>query len=189
MSELVITAVGPDRPGLVAELTGYLLKAGANVADSRMINLRGHFAMIMLVQGADAVIATVLRDGQAVAQKIGLAVTLTPHESGAATVRVRELPGAVPSLGPLAGGVPYRLRSYSIDQPGIVHRITHLLSQHGVNIEELQTRLEEGSYTGTPLFNLDLRVTVPQGVPIHDLRRELQELCDSLNCDVELQPA
>ena len=48
MSAWVITAVGPDRPGLVQTLTSALLEASGNVADSRMINLRGQFALILL---------------------------------------------------------------------------------------------------------------------------------------------
>jgi glycine cleavage system transcriptional repressor len=40
MPQMIITAVGPDRPGIVGELTGELHSAGANILDSRMVNLR-----------------------------------------------------------------------------------------------------------------------------------------------------
>ena len=49
MRELVITAVGSDRPGLVGRLTAPLYEVSANVADSRMVNLRGQFALLLLV--------------------------------------------------------------------------------------------------------------------------------------------
>lgn len=75
-----------------------------------------------------------------------------------------------------------------MDQPGIVHRITHLLHEKGANIEDLQTRLEPGSYTGTPLFTMDLRMTVPPKVAVKDLRIRLEALCESLNCDFEMLP-
>ena len=35
---------------------------------------------------------------------------------------------------------------------------------------------------------LEMEVTVPPTVPIHDLRGELQSLCDSLNCDLDFEP-
>ena len=41
MARVILTAVGADRPGLVGELTGYLHGAGANILDTRMVNLRG----------------------------------------------------------------------------------------------------------------------------------------------------
>ena len=37
-TQWIITAVGPDRPGLVGELTGLLHAGGANLLDSRMVN-------------------------------------------------------------------------------------------------------------------------------------------------------
>jgi glycine cleavage system transcriptional repressor len=86
-------------------------------------------------------------------------------------------------------GVPFKLKTYSMDQPGIVHRVTHVLQQHGVNIEELQTRLESAPMAGMPLFTMEMRLTVPAKLPVRQLRAELQTLCDSLNCDVDLEPA
>lgn len=174
MAELVITAVGPDRPGLVNELSGFLLDAGANIADSRMVNLRGRFAVLLLVEAGDDAARIVRERASAAGARMGLQITLGP-----------EAPPAAPA-GP---GVPYRLRTYAMDQPGIVHRITRLLHTHGVNIEELQTRLQPGSYTGTPLFSMEMRLTVPARVAVKQLRAELDELCGSLNCDVDLDPA
>lgn len=172
MQQVVITAVGPDRPGLVKALTGKLAEAGGNVADSRMVNLRGQFAVILLAQAPDAAVDRVCQAVQDAGREVGLAVSIA-----------RGTPAA-----PVRAGVPFHLRAYAMDQPGIVHRITHLLDQHGVNIEELATRLEAGSYTGTPLFTMDLTVTVPTDVKVNRLRRELETLCDALNCDVEMEP-
>ncbi|MCC7205357.1 MAG: hypothetical protein IT441_09780 [Phycisphaeraceae bacterium] len=172
---LVLTAVGPDRPGLVDELTGFLLRRGANLADSRMVNLRGQFAVIMLVElsGESGIIESLQTDLPGVSQKIGLTVTLVPQEGSRG--------------GPLPG-VPFSLKVTAMDQPGIVHRVTHLLHQHGANVEDLTTELEEGAYTGTPLFTMHLRMTVPSKLPVRQLRQDLTTLCDELNCDFDLQP-
>lgn len=75
-----------------------------------------------------------------------------------------------------------------MDQPGIVHRITHLLHEREINIEELQTNLQPGSVPGTPLFTMHLRMTVPTTLPLPILRRDLELLCDALNCEIELDP-
>ena len=174
MPQLVLTAVGPDRPGLVDEFTGCLLEAGANLADSRMINLRGQFALIVLVEASADAMGLIRTRVVEVGKRIGLAVTIGTET----TSQAQSQPG-----------LPLRLRAQAMDQPGIVHQITHLLYSHGINIEELDTRLQPGSYTGTPLFSVDLRMSVPPDVQVKALRGELERLCDSLNCDVDIEPA
>ncbi|MCC7193469.1 MAG: hypothetical protein IT444_11870 [Phycisphaeraceae bacterium] len=172
MPQLVITAVGPDRPGLVEDLSGFLTELGVNIADARMINLRGRFAVILSAEADEAALKRI-REGMAgLTQQTNLEINVTAEGPAGKTFT----------------GVPFRLKTYSMDQPGIVHRITHVLHRHGVNIEELQTRLEAGPHTGTPLFTMDIRLTVPRGVSVKALRSELETLCDSLNCDVDLEP-
>ena len=48
---LVITALGEDRPGLIAQLSHAINEAGCNIQDSRMSVLGGEFAILMQVSG------------------------------------------------------------------------------------------------------------------------------------------
>ena len=172
MSSWVITAVGPDRPGLVGRLTAPLLDSSSNVADSRMINLRGQFALLLLAEIPDGREGTVREALLAVARELQLDLEFHGSSvSGEAGASV---------------GIPYRLRIFAMDQPGIVHRITDLLHRHGVNVEELETRSQPRPQSGAPLFSLDARMTVPVERAIRALREELSQVCDDLNCDVEL---
>ena len=125
MQQLVITAVGPDRPGLLDELTGWLLDAGANVADSRMVNLGGQFALILLAEAPAETDDSFCDRLSFAGQELGLTVQVCPQSTDPSTRRV---------------GVPFQLRVYAMDQPGIIHRITHVLHEHGVNVEELCRR-------------------------------------------------
>jgi glycine cleavage system transcriptional repressor len=174
-TQYVISAVGPDRPGLVGELTGHLHSAGANLLDSRMVNLRGQFALVLLMECPESVAAALSRSLPAAAEQMGLRLNVSPHalSKGAEAIQ----------------GIPMRLKTYSLDQPGIVHRVTHLLQSHGVNIEDLTTRQESAAFAGTPLFLMEIRMTVPPAVPVRKLRAALESLCDELNCDVDLEPA
>jgi glycine cleavage system transcriptional repressor len=174
--ELVITAVGPDRPGIASEFTGQVHAAGANLADTRMVNLRGQFALIALVEGSTSVLEDVKKRLAEAGPRIGLALEFsmpTPKESAMAQ---RE-------------GVPFRLKTYSMDQPGIVHRITSYLREHGVNVEELVTRLESAPFMGTPVFTMEILMLVPKKLSVKQLRHALEELGDQLNCDVDIDPA
>src|SRR5262245_59126015 len=56
--ELVVTAVGPDRPGVASDFSGHVHASGANLADSRMVNMRGQFALLALVEGNADVLTT-----------------------------------------------------------------------------------------------------------------------------------
>ena len=173
MEQVIIMAVGVDRPGLVGELTGHLHAAGANILDSRMVNLRGQFVLTMLFEGDAAAVASLRQSLPGVGEKLGLSVNVAESRKQAARVT----------------GLPFKLKTYSMDQPGIVARVTRVLQQHGVNIEELSTRQESAPFMGDPLFTMEMRLTVPPTVTVRKLRGELETLCDSLNCDMDLEPA
>jgi glycine cleavage system transcriptional repressor len=170
--ELVVTAVGPDRPGIASDFTGQVHAAGANLADSRMMNLRGHFALIALVEGAPGVLETLKKRLRETQSSLGL----TFEFSAAPKAESRK-------------GVPFRLKTYSMDQPGIVHKITTFLREQGINVEELETNLESAPFMGTPVFTMEIVMLVPTAANVKALRRSLEELGDTINCDVDLDPA
>lgn len=170
--ELVVTAVGPDRPGIASDFAGHVHAAGANLADSRMMNLRGQFALIALVEGSAPVLDTLkkrLREAAA-------SLALTFEFSATPKAEARK-------------GVPFRLKTYSMDQPGIVHKVTTFLREQSINIEELETNLESAPFMGTPVFTMELLMLVPSAANVKALRRSLEELGDTLNCDIDLDPA
>ncbi len=173
MQQLVLTAVGPDGPGIVDRLTEALAGFDVNIADSRMANLAGQFAIVLLLEVPDPQADALNGQLPERAQAIGLTATMAP-----APDRCNRKPG-----------VPYRIRTYAMDQAGLVHRFTHLLHNHEVNIEQLDTRLEHGPHTGTPLFSMDMVVTVPPDVPLKALRDQLEQLSAELNCDLDIDPA
>ena len=67
---IAVTVLGDDRPGIVSEVTSALASLGANLEDSTMTLLRGHFAMVVLVRtrastaDVEAALATVSASGR-----------------------------------------------------------------------------------------------------------------------------
>ena len=51
VTELAITVVGRDRPGIIADVSAILAGIGFNLTDSTMTLLRGHFAMTLICVG------------------------------------------------------------------------------------------------------------------------------------------
>lgn len=172
MAQLVISAVGPDRPGIVGEITAHLHAAGGNILDSRMVNLRGEFALMILLDVIDSAAGSLSDSLPATGKGMGLNLFVTPQV--ATPTRV--------------DGLKYRLKTYSLDQPGIVARLTNLLRQHAINIEDLVAHQESAAFAGSPLFVTQMRVTIPKSVPVRKLRSDLETLCGELNCDVDLEP-
>ncbi|HUO08093.1 MAG TPA: ACT domain-containing protein [Phycisphaerae bacterium] len=171
MAHVIVTAVGQDRPGLVDELTGHLHTGGANIIESRMVNLRGQFAVIMLLELSDA---KRLRSSlPEVGAKMGLAISVVEQSAPATPAK----------------GIPYKLKTYSLDQPGLVHRISAVLRTHGVNIEDLTARQESAPFAGDPLFTMEMRLTVPASVQVRQLRNDLESACEKVNADLDLEPA
>jgi glycine cleavage system transcriptional repressor len=173
MAHAILTALGTDRPGLVDEASHFIFEQGGNIEDSRMVNLRGQFAIMLLVAGSEQTLAK-LRDGLTrFAQSSGLHAEL--H--------------ALPETARASGqGLIYRLVATSVDQPGIVHRVSHTLRQSQINIESLQTRLTPAPYTGAPLFEMELTLSVPKSVSFAQLRQSLAITCDAMNIDWDLRP-
>lgn len=174
MSDLaVLTAVGPDRAGLVHDLSQLILERGCNIEDSRMALLGGEFAMILLVAGEAGCISQLLAEAPGAGDALGLTLTGRPTEAPAAGT----------------GLVPYDLRAYSMDHPGIVERLTRILADRDVNIRALDTHVTHAPHSGQPLFSMRATVELPGDRHIRELRKALEVVGDEENIDVEITPA
>jgi glycine cleavage system transcriptional repressor len=174
-SYLVLTAVGPDRSGIVNEVSKFLFDRGCNLEDSRMSILGGEFALIVLVSGASDPIAKVRSEFAPFVSKIGL------------VGNAKDTPG--PQVRQDKGFVPFQIRAVGLDHEGIVHQIAHALHQLGANIESLETQATSAPFTGAAMFALNMRVGVPPQLSLAELRTKLQAVCDEVNVDVTIQPA
>jgi glycine cleavage system transcriptional repressor len=165
MSELAITVIGHDRTGIVADVSEVLAGLGANLTDSTMTRLRGHFAMTLVCTGpagpeVEAALQPLCADGKLLA-----------------TVR-EVLPDAEASI----GGEPYVMSVHGADRLGIVAAVTRALAAAGGNVTDLTTRLS-GS-----LYLLVAEVELPSGTA-DAVAARLAEVADDLGVDVTLRPA
>ncbi len=167
----VLTAIGADRPGLVDEVSQFVFQHGGNIEGSRMANLHGQFAMMLLVKASRDSLRKMQAALPALIRHSGLHMEIRPAHQPQAPARP---------------AVPYRLTASSLDQAGLVHRIAHLLHSMDVNIESMQTNLVAAPYTGAPIFEIEMAISVPSDIPLSRLRQELTELCDQLNIDWQL---
>ncbi len=167
MTRAVISAIGKDRPGIVNAVAELVRKQELNIDDSRMTVLGGEFAILMSVTGSDAAIARLETELPQVCERLELA-----HLFRRTTERNRSRPT-----------LPYRVRVRSMDHPGIVHEIAGFFSAREINIEDLTTDTQPAAHTGTPIFNLSMRVEIPAGSQPRALRAAFDDFCAERDLD------
>jgi len=168
-TSLIVTVIGDDRPGLVEQVSEFVLACGGNWEESRMAHLAGKFAGILRVsvdqERADELVANLAR-----LESRGLRVMAEGSTAAAGSI---ELVGF-----DLVGD----------DRPGIVRDIARVLARHGVNIEELETEVTSAAESGEPLFRARARLGVPSTLDTATLRAALESLADDLMVDINFDP-
>ncbi|WP_229067794.1 glycine cleavage system protein R [Actinoplanes sp. DH11] len=164
MHELAITVIGPDRTGIVADVAEALAGVGANLTDSTMTRLRGHFAMTLICNGPTA-------------EQVEAA--LGPVATGGLLATVRRVE---PEAANGASGEPYLVSVHGADRLGIVAAVTRVVAGAGGNITDLTTRL-----TG-PLYLLVAEVDLPCDAA-DELAQRLAVAAAELGVDVTLRRA
>ncbi len=171
MEYAVITAVGPDRRGIMDDLAESVTSCGANIEETKASILGGEFAVIMLVSGpAEAV------------EKLR-ATMPAEFADKALAVSVRLTDGPVRPR-----GLPYMIESVSLDTPGIVRAVTGVLRVHGINIEELESVAEAAPLSGTPLFRMRIRINITPGARLTALREDLAKKAEEHDLDISVKP-
>ncbi|HSK23239.1 MAG TPA: ACT domain-containing protein [Egicoccus sp.] len=163
MAELAVTAVGADRPGIVAAVAKVLHERGGNVEDSAMTILGGHFAIVLIVATDDEPDA--LRGAlEEATGPLGLAISVSraegerrPHEP------------------------THLLSVYGADRPGIVAGVTAALADLGANITDLETQVIGSD---EPVYAMVIEV-VADDEPALDAR--LTAVCEELGVDHTLR--
>ena len=166
---LVMTVIGPDRPGLVESVAELVAAHGGNWLESRMSRLGGQFAGILRVELPEAKkgdLTTALKRLEA----RGLAIVIQPD--------VTEPPATGERLS--------ILEIVGQDRPGIVRQISGVLAKQGVNVEELETECASAAMSGETLFKARAKLSLPKSCDTASLRCELERIASDLIVEFSL---
>ncbi len=172
----ILSAIGRDRPGLVAELAQLVLDCDANLEDSRMTILGSDFAVILLCSSRDA----------DASDRLNLGAKRLERDHGL-TILIRTLDDGPRPAVPAPGTRLYRVEAAGEDRAGIVASICGVLAEHGVNITELTSASQPGP-GGSPHYQLKIAAEVPDALDPKTLREALEAVADQLVLDVALMP-
>ena len=169
-TSLVVTLVGPDRPGLVSAISDKAVEFDANWADSVMSNFAGQFAGIVQLQvrpeKCDALIAAL----QSLESLESPQMRISVAKSAAATshIKTRRL----------------KLDLVGHDRPGIIHSISSQLAKRQISIEKLETHIVSGAMSGEQMFQMKALLLVPVTLDENELRDGLEGLANELMVDI-----
>ena len=161
MHQIWLTAIGRDRPGIVARIAKVLLDHELNIEDSQMRILGGRFSMMLLLRGTASEEA-LYRDLLAAGRDLGLDYIYV-HPVSETDV---ERPKAT-----------HIATLFGIDKPGQVAAVAEVLADLEVNIVGLETRLE-----GSASIQ-EVELVVPPSVDIH---AELERVAHQREIRVEV---
>jgi glycine cleavage system transcriptional repressor len=172
---VALSAIGKDRPGIVAALSRVFFETGCNLEDSSMTQLKGDFAVLLLVSAPQSLdLVELQRLIKTVMDRLNLAFTF------------RELSAEELQAAPNQGTLPYTLVIYGVDHPGIVYRVAQCAADLKINITDLRTHVTQNK--GVDLYSLILEVEVPGENVLGFFKAALEKLKVELKVEVTLNP-
>ena len=170
--QLVLTASGHDRVGIVEKMAEIIVRYDGNVESSRMVRLGGDFALLMFVTAPEDKIAA-------------LRATLEEVHYAAYDIQTRlsEVTETEET-----SAVPCAITVLGADHMGIIHQVARYLSEQGINLETMTTEVVAAPMSGSPLFTMSAVVRVPPQLEVDDLREALEYIGDEMGVDTKVFP-
>jgi len=172
----MLSAMGKDRPGIVADVSEVIYECGGNIEDSSMNLLRNHFALLLLFS----------TEREEVNQKLSAALKRLEWEKNLVVfyspVTLEE---AYPKVKEQTER--FKVTTSGVDHAGIVFRVCRLLADCGINIIDMETHRVLSAESGTPLFEMDMDIEIPRSVSEQGLREDLHRLANGLMIDLVLR--
>jgi len=170
-----LSAIGKDRPGIVADVAGLIYECGGNLEDSSMTRLGTQFALLILLSGSGEEFLYRLSTGcKKLEWEKRLTIFLTPVEDS------ESLPSSEVSE-------TYEVSTAGFDRMGIVFHVSRLLADYGVNIVDMHTKAAPSPESGTPIFTMKILLHVPGRVSPSALLEKLNRLGENLAIDITLK--
>jgi len=172
----ILSAIGRDRPGIVADVAEVIYECGGNVEDSSMSLLRNHFALLLLFSTEREEVNQKLSSGlKRLEWEKNLTVFYSPISLEEAHPKAKEQTDR------------FKITTSGVDHAGIVSKVCRLLANGGINIVDMETRRVLSAESGTPLFEMAMDIEVPRSMSEQRLREDLHRLANELMIDLVLR--
>jgi glycine cleavage system regulatory protein len=166
----IVTFIGDDRPGLVESLSRVIESNRGNWLESRLSQLGGKFAGLVLVTLPGENGPALEADLKGLSAS-GLSVRVTPAEALVSGKSARSITLTV--IGP--------------DRLGIVREISRALAQREVNVVEMDSEVSSAPMSAELLFSARIDAEIPEQLDLDDLEDSLEEIANHMTLEIELE--
>lgn len=175
----IVTFIGNDRPGLVEQLSLVIERNGGSWQQSRLAQLGGKFAGLILVSLPAAGGPSLEAELSALAAS-GISVRVTPMEDSLTALARAAKGSAVPP------GRTITLTVIGPDRHGIVREVSHALAQRRINVVEMDSGVRSAPMSAEMIFSARIEAWIPEDTNIDDLRDTLDEIANAMTLEIDL---
>lgn len=163
--QVVLVATGRDHPGILDEMSHYVVDRGGRMEATRVSNLGGRVAILMLVAAQTGQVEAMARDLATLGERSGVRVTIeaaeeSPEERAACSFALH-------------------VSAATSEASEVLRQTSNLLKVLNINIADVQTQ-RRGD------FDMQMAIDVPPDVPVSQLRALLGQLFASNGARWEL---
>ena len=167
----LLTVMGNDRAGIIAEVSRVLFGENCNLEDISMTVLEGQLAMMMVV----CVKPEKRRAVHAALKNLGQTRGLTFFWNDFKETRTSSKPAGT-----------YLVRAIGRDRTGIVYEVSQALAKSGLNITDLNSKIL--GKKSKPIYAMALEVEIPENFELKRLEQTFSRLRKRLKIELTLKP-
>ena len=165
--KLIISAFGPDRKGIVSEISSFINQYNGNIETSRMIRLEEQFSILILIEIENENIKKLKSEIESIENlKVDINTTNSFNEKYKNK---------------------FHLYINGADNEGIVYSFSNYFSKLNINIEEVSTSIKNAPMSATPLFMMDLIITTSIEIDENIIIKDLNKISEKLGVEVNLK--
>lgn len=174
----ILTVIGKDRPGIIAEVSGVLFRGGCNLEDMSMTRLEQHLSMMMIVYFDEARKKKTQASLDVLSKKTGLSFFWKDLGGKVSGSRFKRGAGAA--------GTSCLITAIGKDRTGIVYEVSKLMSSLKLNITDLNSQVLGGEKN--PLYSMMLEADLPAKFPFSKLSKSAAALAKKLRVEIQIKP-
>lgn len=169
----ILSAIGIDKPGIVAALTKSLLDLKCNIEGSTMTLLQGEFAVLLVLSidkdlSKEQILGQLSKD----LKQFDLMVNIRKHEQPVENDHQSNLKVLMISV-------------YGADKPGIIHSVTQLLAENNINITDVETK--QIVSTDSPSYVMLIEANILNNISTDWISSRLKILSKKIQVEITVQ--
>lgn len=172
MQKFVLSVIGKDKPGILANISTILFEHGCNIEDVSQTILQTEFASIFIVLNPES--RPLGEIGQALNQSLD-SMELSAH--------LRPMTAA--TTGKVGSAQPFVITTKGADKPGTISAVTTAIASLSCNVTNFRAIITQES--GADEMIMIFEVDMPQAVDHRRLRQVMQDACSAFGLDVSVQ--